>query len=191
MGTAKDGVATRKHDFMLALLATLAAFAFSAWMGFGALADVDNDNLLRLVEVRDLLNGQGWFDLHQYRMGLEGGFVVHWSRLVDAPIAAIILAASALTGSTPLAEKIAQVLWPALLFCSTLFFTARAARMFAGRSAVVPAILIGAAAYYFLGIYSPGALDHHNVQLMLTMASLALLPDAPGPRAAMRGSPWS
>ncbi|TIO47387.1 MAG: GtrA family protein [Mesorhizobium sp.] len=184
MGTAKDGVATWKHDLMLALLATLVAFAVTAWMGFGALADVDNDNLLRLVEVRDLLNGQGWLDLHQYRMGLEGGFVMHWSRLVDTPIAAIILAASALTGSTPLAEKIAQVLWPALLFCSTLFFTARAVRMFAGLSAVLPAILIGAAAYYFLGIYSPGTLDHHNVQLMLTMASLALLLEAPAHRMA-------
>ena len=52
----------------------------------------DNDSLLRLVQVRDLLGGQGWFDLHQYRMGPEGGFVMHWSRLVDAPIAAIILA---------------------------------------------------------------------------------------------------
>ena len=48
----------------------------------------DNDSLLRLVEIRDLLGGQGWFDLHQYRMGPPGGFVMHWSRLVDAPIAA-------------------------------------------------------------------------------------------------------
>lgn len=179
MSTAKDGDATWKHDFMLALLATLVAFAFNAWTGFSALADVDNDNLLRLVEVRDLLNGQGWFDLHQYRMGLEGGFVMHWSRLVDTPIAAIILAASALTGSTPLAEEIAQVLWPALLFCSTLFFTLRAARAFAGASAVLPCVIVGAAGYQFLAIYSPGALDHHNVQLMLTMASLALLLEAP------------
>ncbi|TIQ27260.1 MAG: GtrA family protein [Mesorhizobium sp.] len=184
MSAAKDGAATWKFDFMLALLATLAAFAFNAWMGFSTLADVDNDNLMRLVEVRDLLNGQGWFDLHQYRMGLEGGFVMHWSRLVDTPIAAIILAASALTGSRPLAEEIAQVLWPALLFCSTLFFTIRAARAFGGRSAVLPSVVVGAAGYQFLGIYSPGALDHHNVQLMLTMASLALLLEAPVHRAA-------
>jgi hypothetical protein len=30
----------------------------------------DNDDGMRLVEVRDFLNGQGWFDLMQYRMGL-------------------------------------------------------------------------------------------------------------------------
>ncbi|MDX8532078.1 GtrA family protein [Mesorhizobium sp. VK25A] len=186
MGTAENGAATWKSDFMLALLATLLAFAIDAWAGFGQLTDAggDNDNLLRLVEVRDLLVGQGWFDLHQYRMGLEGGFVMHWSRLVDAPIAAIALAASALTGSRPLGEDVAQVLWPALLFWSTLFFTARAARSFGGGGAVLPAILVGAAGYYFIGIYDPGALDHHNVQLMLTMASLALLLEAPARRWA-------
>jgi hypothetical protein len=186
MGTAENGVATWKSDLVLALLAALLAFALDAWTGFGQLTDPggDNDNLLRLVEVRDLLAGQGWFDLHQYRMGLEGGFVMHWSRLVDAPIAAIVLAASALTGSRPLAEDVAQVLWPALLFWSTLFFTARAARSFGGGGAVLPAILIGAAGYYFIGIYDPGALDHHNVQLMLTMASLALLLEAPARRWA-------
>ncbi|RUU54865.1 GtrA family protein [Mesorhizobium sp. M2C.T.Ca.TU.002.02.1.1] len=186
MGTAENGAATWKFDLALALLAALLAFAFDAWTGFGQLTDAggDNDNLLRLVEVRDLLAGQGWFDLHQYRMGLEGGFVMHWSRLVDAPIAGIALAASALTGSRPLGEDAAQVLWPALLFWSTLFFTARAARSFGGGGAVLPAILIGAAGYYFIGIYDPGALDHHSVQLMLTMASLALLLEAPSRRWA-------
>ncbi|TGP51527.1 GtrA family protein [bacterium M00.F.Ca.ET.230.01.1.1] len=186
MGTAETGVATWKSDLILALLAALLALAIDAWTGFGQLTDPggDYDNMLRLVEVRDLLAGQGWFDLHQYRMGLEGGFVMHWSRLVDAPIAAIVLVASALTGSRPLGEDVAQVLWPALLLWSTLFFTARAARSFGGGSAVLPAILIGGAGYYFIGIYDPGALDHHNVQLMLTMASLALLLEAPSRRWA-------
>src|SRR5689334_801391 len=73
MGTAENGAATWKSDLVLALLAALLGFAFNAWAGFGQLTDAggDNDNLLRLVEVRDLLAGQGWFDLHQYRMGLE------------------------------------------------------------------------------------------------------------------------
>src|SRR5690606_28265498 len=50
----------------------------------------DNDDIMRLVQVRDLLAGQGWFDLMQYRLGLEGGILMHWSRLVDLPIAALI-----------------------------------------------------------------------------------------------------
>ncbi|TIS94332.1 MAG: GtrA family protein, partial [Mesorhizobium sp.] len=181
MSTAKHGASIWRSDIvLLALLATLVAFAVNAWAGFPQLTNAhgDNDSLLRLVEVRDLLAGQGWFDLHQYRMGPEGGFVMHWSRLVDAPIAAIILAATALTGSMPLAENVAQVLWPALLFCLAVFFITRAARNFAGEAAVLPAVVVGAAALHFIGIFSPGALDHHNVQLTLTIASLSLLLEA-------------
>ncbi|MGX8010958.1 GtrA family protein [Mesorhizobium sp. ORM8.1] len=175
-----------RNDLALALIAALVFVALGAYSGFPELTDAggDNDNLLRLVEVRNLLAGQGWFDLHQYRMGLEGGFVMHWSRLVDAPLAAIILVASALTGSMAVAEAIAQVLWPALLLCLAVFFTARAARAFAGAGAVLPAVIISAAGLHFIGIFSPGALDHHNVQLTLTMASLALLLEAPAHRMA-------
>ncbi|CAN7235232.1 GtrA family protein [Mesorhizobium sp. LjNodule214] len=186
MSSGKAGASSWKSDLMLALLAMLVALAVNAGTGFRELTDAggDNDNLLRLVEVRDLLSGQGWFDLHQYRMGLEGGFVMHWSRLVDTPIAAIILVVQALTGSTALAEDVAQIAWPSLLFCLTVFFTTRAARNVAGESAVLPSVVVGAAAYHFIGIYSPGALDHHNVQLMLTMASLCLLLEAPVRRTA-------
>jgi len=92
---------SRRNDLALVLVATLVMVAVSALSGFRDLTDAggDNDNLLRLVEVRDMLAGQGWFDLHQYWMGLEGGFIMHWSRLVDAPLAAIVLVASALTVS--------------------------------------------------------------------------------------------
>lgn len=186
MNAAKAGASSWKSDMTLALLAMLVVLAVNAATGFRELSNAggDNDSLLRLVEVRDMLAGQGWFDLHQYRMGPEGGFVMHWSRLVDAPLAAIILAASALTGSMAMAEAIAQVLWPALLFCLAVFFLARAARSFAGVGAVLPAVVIGTAALHFIGIFLPGALDHHNVQLTLTMASLSLLLEAPARRWA-------
>jgi len=182
MSAAKAGASSWKSQMTLALLATLVVLAIGAATGFRELSDAhsDNDSLLQLVEVRDLLGGQGWFDMHQYRMGLEGGFVMHWSRLLDAPLALAISAASALTGSVALAEKVVQVLWPALLFFLTLFFTARTARSFGGDAAVLPAVVVGAAACHFIGIYSPGSLDHHNVQLTLTMASLSLLLEAPG-----------
>ena len=49
------------------------------------------DDALRLVQVRDLLAGQPWFDLHQYRMTPPDGTLMHWSRLVAIPIAGMIL----------------------------------------------------------------------------------------------------
>lgn len=174
-----------RQDFGLALLAMLVVLAVEAAGGFKTLSSAsDNDSLFRLVEVRDWLAGQGWFDLHQYRMGPEGGFVMHWSRLVDAPIAAIILAISALTGSMAAAETTARIAWPALTFCLSVYFIARSARRFAGESAVLPAVITGAAALHFLGIFSPGALDHHNIQLTLTLASVSFLLAAPTRKGA-------
>ncbi|TGS40716.1 MULTISPECIES: GtrA family protein [unclassified Mesorhizobium] len=185
MSTA-TGTSTGKSDIAFALLAALLLLGLNAQQGFPQLANPagDNDSLLQLVEVRDLLAGQGWFDLHQYRMGLEGGFVMHWSRLLDAPLALSILAVSSLTGSAALAEQIVQIVWPALQFFIAVLFIIRAARAFAGPPAVLPAAVVGGAALYYIGIFSPGALDHHNVQLMLTLASLALLLEAPTYRPA-------
>ncbi|QND57770.1 GtrA family protein [Mesorhizobium huakuii] len=185
MGIA-TGTSTAKSDIAFALLAALLLLALNAYAGFAQLANPagDNDSLLQLVEVRDLMAGQGWFDLHQYRMGLEGGFVMHWSRLLDAPLALAILAVSALTGSIALAEQVVQILWPTLQFFLAIFFIIRAARASAGPHAVLPAAVVGGAALYYIGIFSPGALDHHNVQLMLTLASLILLLEAPTHRPA-------
>jgi len=181
---------TWRRDLILALVAALLSVAVQAVNGFPTLTSPrgDNDSMLRLVEVRDLLAGQGWFDLHQYRMGAEGGFIMHWSRLVDAPIAGLILLARSLGAGVATAETIAAIVWPALLFALTLFFTVRAARHFGGARAALPAFVLGATALYFLGIYSAGALDHHNIQIMLTMAGLSLLLSAPERRGAAFGA---
>lgn len=175
-----------KHDLLLALCATLLVLGINAISGFPTIADLgaDNDSMLRLVEVRDLLGGQGWFDLHQYRMGLTGGFVMHWSRLVDTPIALIIFTFQALGASTAAAEKAAQIIWPLSLYGLTIFVILRASRRFAGTDVAMPALVLSTAALFFIGIFHPGTLDHHNVQLLLTAASLWLMTEAPFRRSA-------
>lgn len=168
------------NDSAAAFVATLLFIGFHVASGVSLLSDGrgDNDSLMRLVEVRDLLAGQGWFDLTQYRMGLDGGFVMHWSRLVDAPIAAIILVASMIAGSQATGELVALVLWPLLLAFLALFLLIRLARLFAGEMAVLPAIVVGSAALYFVATFAPGALDHHNIQLVLVLATVLLLAQA-------------
>jgi len=170
-----------KNDLLLALCATLVVLAVNAASGFPTLRDYggDNDSMLRLVEVRDLLAGQGWFDLHQYRMGPAGGFVIHWSRLVDTPIALIILASEALGAGAAAAERTAQITWPTLLYGLTIFVILRASRRFAGADVALPTVVLATAGLFFLSIFNPGTLDHHNVQLLLTAASLWLLMEAP------------
>jgi hypothetical protein len=176
-------------DAGFALLAALAYVALQATVGFPSLSSAaDNDSMLRLVEIRDLIGGQAWFDLHQYRMGLSGGFVMHWSRLVDAPIAAIILAANALGASMATAETIALVVWPTLLFGVALYFLLRAARLFFGGEVLLPALLIGASSLHYIGIFAPGSLDHHNVQLVMVLGMLCALAEASRSNSAIAGA---
>jgi hypothetical protein len=158
-------------DMLAAACALALALLLALAGGFASVADAngDNDSLLRMVEVRDLIAGQGWFDLMQYRMGLEGGFLMHWSRLVDAPIAAIIVVISALTGSQAAGELAASILWPSLLLAIAVFLLLRIARMAHGPEAIFPTLVVGALALMSVGIFQPGAIDHHNVQLVLTL----------------------
>lgn len=162
---------------LLAIIAVAIAFAAEGARGFQMLSAMgaDNDSQMRLVEVRDLLAGQGWFDLHQYRLGPPEGSSMHWSRLVDAPIAAIIWLGAVLTGSQAMGEALALVLWPALTFVAALYLILRATRRYAGEDAMVPAAVIGGITLYVIGIFGPAIIDHHNIQLALTLAVFACL----------------
>ncbi|MBP0437500.1 GtrA family protein [Tianweitania sediminis] len=156
-------------------MATLVLFPTYAATGFATLSDGrgDNDSMMRLVEVRDLLGGQGWFDLQQYRLGFEGGIPMHWSRLVDAPIAGLILLAGAFGATAAGAETFAAIVWPLLLFFLALLALLHAAARIAGSGAILPAAVIASVTLYYIGIFAPGAIDHHNVQLALTLGMIA------------------
>src|SRR5579872_6829055 len=56
-----------------------------------ATISLSTDDAMRLAQVRDLLAGQSWYDLTQWRMNVPFGLPMHWSRLIDAPIAGLIL----------------------------------------------------------------------------------------------------
>ena len=139
------------------------------------------DNGMRLVQVRDLLAGQGWFDVTQYRLGLDAGTAMHWSRLVDAPIAAIIRLTAAVTGDAALAETVAAHAWPALLLFLALWAVALACRRAGSDEAVVPGLVLAGIALAFRDPFQPGAFDHHNVQVVLGLWMIAALLDRAHP----------
>src|SRR3546814_1525893 len=74
---------------------------------------------MRLMQVRGLLDGQGWYDLRQYRLNPPGGFDIHWSRLVDLPIAGLILLFKPFVG-TGEAERLACGIAPLLPLSITM-----------------------------------------------------------------------
>lgn len=136
----------------------------------------DNDDGMRLVEVRDLLAGQGWFDLTQYRLGLEGGTLMHWSRLIDLPIASLI-AFFGLFFPPERAEAIALAIWPLLLVIPVMVAMALAGRRAGGALAMHMSLGLTAMLLITSNRFMPGAIDHHNVQLGLVAVMLAMLID--------------
>jgi hypothetical protein len=143
----------------------------------------DPDSLMRLVQVRDLLGGQGWFDLVQRRLDPPAGVAMHWSRLVDAPLAAL-LAAFRLILSPAAAETALLVAWPALMGLAITAGAVACATRLGGRDAAWPAALLAVLAIHLRTLLAPGAIDHHNVQLALALAGAAALLSPGGTRRA-------
>ena len=78
----------------LLLIIWLVSAALLVFAGRSAIAGWqmgDPDDQLRLVQICDWLAGQSWWDVTQYRMNPPAGGPMHWSRLVDVPIAGLIL----------------------------------------------------------------------------------------------------
>src|SRR5690606_5484589 len=136
----------------------------------------DNDDVMRLVQVRDFLNGQGWFDLMQYRLGLEGGTLMHWSRLIDLPIAGLILFFG-LFLSPQSAEALALTVWPLLLVGPSMAAMGLAGRRIGGQQGMHIAMALTALLVATGNRFLPGAIDHHNVQLVLIAILTAMLVD--------------
>ena len=142
--------------------------------GPGAGQNLSTDDAMRLVQVRDLIAGQGWFDVTQYRLNPPDGVALHWSRLIDLPIAILIRAAE-LVLPTATAERLVLTIWPAGLLLALLFGVIRFARELADDTAARLALIFAAMMAPVLQHFRPGAIDHHSVQLVLTIWSVALL----------------
>src|SRR5450432_1436580 len=136
----------------------------------GVVDAMSPDDAMRLVEVRDLINGQGWFDLWQYRLD-SPGVLMHWSRLIDLPLTVSILLLKPLIGMQG-AEAVTLFLWPLLLFAVALMLVVAIARQMSDGvitsqiSSAVLALLAVPALVHF----RPGAIDHHNAQIDLLLA---------------------
>lgn len=137
-----------------------------------ALRFPDPDDLLRLAQVRDLLAGQAWFDLTQHRIDAPGGGVpMHWSRLVDLPLAAMILALKPLLGQ-PLAEQITAVAIPLLTFGAALLLAGRIAWRVIGDEAAGLACLAMALSVPVIAQMRPLRIDHHGWQIVLALVAM-------------------
>ena len=166
-----------------AWLAVALLLAFATWPDPLARLGDDPDSLLRLVQIRDFLAGQGLHDLVQRRLDPPSGLALHWSRMIDVPVAALVASLAPFVGK---AEALAMTLWPLLLLlgfaAAATWLAVSLAGPTAASSAAFPAAILAVLAVDPLIHFLPGRLDHHNAQL-----ALALL--AAGAAANLRRGP--
>lgn len=156
-------------------------FLWDRWGPIHGLQLTDTDDNMRLMQVRAWLHGQGWYDLRQYRMNPPAGFDIHWSRLVDLPIAGLILALRPFVGPRE-AELLACGIAPLLpLALAMIGLSVTVRRLIDPRSwPLAVLLLLGCSATLLM--YMPERIDHHGWQLALLSLSVAGLSDHKGQR---------
>ncbi|MFD0937277.1 hypothetical protein ACFQ12_19130, partial [Methylobacterium trifolii] len=172
-------------DTFLWLLVALSVVTLNApaeiWQTIDHLRVPDTDDAMRLVEVRDLVAGQGWFDSVQHRFLPPGVVASHWSRLVDAPLAGLILLLRPLVGQR-LAEGLTAAFWPPLLLGLYALVLYRGTRSLFSKRAAILAVLAATQTFGLTVQFRAGRVDHHNVQL-ITILGLAF--------CLIRGDLWA
>jgi len=134
----------------------------------------ETDDFMRLVQVQDLLSGQAWNDVTQYRLDPPVGTKMHWSRLPDAPIALVAFALSPFM-PTRTALATAGLLLPPLYFMLFLVAFALGARLMLGPARSPVALLVAISGSTSVAQFVPGHVDHHSLQLVAMMVALTQL----------------
>lgn len=128
----------------------------------------DPDDTMRRLEVRDLIAGQSWWDVGQHR--LASG-LMHWSRLVDLPLATIIWPLRSLVGEIA-AERVAMVVVPLMTLGLTLALAARLTERLLDQEHAQFGLLIACLSVPLIYQMRPMRIDHHGWQVVCALAAL-------------------
>jgi hypothetical protein len=151
----------------------------------------DSDDAMQLVQVRELLAGQNWFDMTIDRLDPPHGVFMHWSRVVDLPLA-LMIKTFGLGVPVETAERLTRLLFPLMLQGLLYAAVAWLARILIGSRAILPALVLTLLSGIVFGQFQPGRIDHSAPQIVLLMFMLASLVEAVDPvharRAAIAGA---
>lgn len=141
-------------------------------LGYG-----DTDDAMRLVLVRQLLHGRGWWDQKEMILQPPVGVYLHWSRLLDGGIA-LMQRVFAWFLSWEDAETVTRFLWPLLWIFPAVTATLVATRKLgadtrAGPWAVLAAAVAMALHQPLYAQFQPGRIDHHDVQIVFFLLAFA------------------
>ncbi len=184
MDDARPDFLARRWKTILFLVWLAASFVLIIyrWKAIHWFALGDTDDNMRIMQVRALLHGQDWYDLRQHRLNPPFGANIHWSHLVDLPIAGLILLTKPFFGGI-MAEKIAVTLAPLIPLGVALTGLGVAARRLVAPGAYLVAAGILLSFVTAMTMFMPLRIDHHGWQLAMLTLILAGLAD----ERALRG----
>ncbi len=131
----------------------------------------DPDDQLRMVQLRDWLAGQSWFDTTQYRIGQPDSQPMHWSRWIELPLALVFLLLRPLIGGAG-AETAAMVIVPLLTLGIAMWLVAKISEQVFERKIAILAAALTATAVPIVAQLRPMRVDHHGWQIVLALAAL-------------------
>lgn len=174
---AAAGEMTLWRMFLVVYATALAIVLVDLADGIRFVGDIDDQ--LRELQIRHLMSAQGsWFDLSLPFISMPATYVSPWSRLVDLPYVAIAwLLQPFMAPSQGL--SVAFQLWPPMLLAvCCLLVAATARRLLAGFSLTGTALTVSlmlATVLMSMGVleFSPGRIDHHNMQIVALMMIIA------------------
>ena len=143
------------------------AFTNNALPGFR-----DTDDAMRLEMVRELLAGRGWYDQLVTRVDPPHGLWMHWSRLLDGGLAAMMAFFRQLMSLAD-AEYWTRFSWPLMWVFPGVAAALALARNLGGRAAVAIACVLLVSDTVLYRQFYPGRIDHHDVQIVMTLIAMA------------------
>ncbi len=134
----------------------------------------DSDDYTYLSQTLDWLQGQSWFDNVQHRMSPPEGVAIHYTRFVEMPIAGVIMLFRLFHYSWRGAAMLGALILP-VAYLGVLFAALRsaAARLMEPEWAGLTAFVVMFSST-LLFKFSPGQVDHHGVEAILTITALGL-----------------
>ena len=131
----------------------------------------DPDDQLRMVQLRDWLGGQGWFDTTQYRIGEPDSQPMHWPRWIELPLALVFLLLQPVFGAAT-AETVAMVVVPLVTLGLAMWLVMKISETVFDRTIAILAAALTATAVPIVAQIRPMRVDHHGWQIVLALMAL-------------------
>lgn len=131
----------------------------------------DNDDLMRILQVRAWLDGQGFYDIINYRLNPPMGGDIHWSRLADIPLALGNIVLNPFVGPV-MAEKMAVFAIPLILGGIFAYIAGRTAKVLTNSYiALFVGAFMAVSTPSAMGYFVAGRVDHHGLQLIFMLCA--------------------